>query len=83
MTQLHSASAAELLALHATREALPVQATRALIAHIEAWEPRLHATYAFDPEDAMAQAQLGIVQMTAACERMRPAPRPRALPPGA
>jgi Asp-tRNA(Asn)/Glu-tRNA(Gln) amidotransferase A subunit family amidase len=83
MTQLHSASAAQLLALYATREASPVEASRAVIAHIEAREPRLHDTYAFDPEDALAQAQLGVVQMAEACERMRPAQRSWPVPRGA
>lgn len=57
MAELHELSAAELLALYAKREASPLQATRAVIAHIEAWEPHLKATYAFDPEGALAQAR--------------------------
>ncbi len=54
---LHELSAAELLALYAKGEASPLEVTRAVIAHIEAWEPLLHATYAFDPEGALAQAR--------------------------
>jgi len=57
MAELQQLSAAELLALYAKREASPVEAARAVIAHIEAWEPQLRATYAFDPEGALAQAQ--------------------------
>ncbi|HMO44749.1 MAG TPA: amidase [Rubrivivax sp.] len=57
MSGLHDLSAAELLALYAKREASPLEATRAVIAHIEAWEPHLRATYAFDPEGALAQAR--------------------------
>ncbi len=57
MTGLHQLGAAELLALYARREASPLEATRAVIAHIEAWEPHLRATYAFDPEGALAQAR--------------------------
>ncbi|MGL6113134.1 MAG: amidase family protein, partial [Rubrivivax sp.] len=57
MADLHELSAAELLALYAARHASPLEATRAVIAHIEAWEPHLHATYAFDPEGALAQAR--------------------------
>jgi aspartyl-tRNA(Asn)/glutamyl-tRNA(Gln) amidotransferase subunit A len=57
MAELHQASAAELLALYQAREASPLEATRAVITHIEAWEPRLKATYAFDPEGALAQAR--------------------------
>jgi aspartyl-tRNA(Asn)/glutamyl-tRNA(Gln) amidotransferase subunit A len=57
MPELQQLSATELLALYAKREASPLEATRAVIAHIEAWEPRLHATYAFDHEGALAQAR--------------------------
>ena len=54
---LEQRSAAELLALYARREASPLEAARAVIAHIQAWEPHLKATYAFDPEGALAQAR--------------------------
>jgi len=57
MADLQQLSAADLLALYAKREASPLEATRTVIAHIEAWEPRLCATYAFDPEGALAQAR--------------------------
>ena len=57
MAELHQLSAAELLALYAAREVSPLEATRAVIAHIQAWEPHLRATYAFDPEGALAQAR--------------------------
>ena len=57
MTELHELSAAELLALYASRQASPLEATRAVIAHIEAWEPHLRATYAFDAEGALEQAR--------------------------
>jgi aspartyl-tRNA(Asn)/glutamyl-tRNA(Gln) amidotransferase subunit A len=57
MAELHQASAAELLALYAKGEASPLEATRAVIAHIEAWEPHLKATYAFDPEGALAMGR--------------------------
>jgi len=57
MAELQQLSAAELLALYASGEASPLEATRAVIAHIEAWEPHLRATYAFDPEGALAQAR--------------------------
>jgi len=57
MADLHQLSAADLLALFAKGEASPLEATRAVIAHIEAWEPFLRATYAFDPEGALAQAR--------------------------
>jgi aspartyl-tRNA(Asn)/glutamyl-tRNA(Gln) amidotransferase subunit A len=57
MTALHQLSAGELLALYRRREASPVEATRAVLAHIERWEPHLQATYALDPEAALAAAQ--------------------------
>lgn len=56
MTALHELSAAELSALYRSGEASPVDAARAVIAHIGRWEPALHATYAFDPEGALRQA---------------------------
>ena len=36
---------------------VPVEATRAVLAHIERWEPSLKATYALDPEGALAAAR--------------------------
>ncbi len=57
MAELQLASAAELGALFAAREASPVEVARAVIAHIDAWEPQLCATYAFDPEGALAMAR--------------------------
>ena len=57
MAELQQLSAVELGALYARRAVSPVEATRAVIAHIEAWEPHLHATYAFDPEGALDMAR--------------------------
>ena len=34
-----------------------MEVTRAVLKHIAAWEPHLHATYALDAESAMAQAE--------------------------
>ena len=56
MADLHELSAAELSALYRSGEVSPVEAARAVIAHIGCWEPALHATYAFDPEGALRQA---------------------------
>ncbi len=56
MTPLHHASATELLAAYRDRSVSPVDATRAVLDRIAAWEPRLHATYALDADGAMAQA---------------------------
>ena len=57
MNKLHEMSAAELSAAYARRELSPVEVARDVIAHIERWEPQLCATYAFDPESALAMAR--------------------------
>src|SRR3954466_16222976 len=57
MTDLHALSAAELLDLYQRKAASPVEATRAVLARIDAWEPHLRATYALDPQGALAQAE--------------------------
>ncbi|MBL8326091.1 MAG: amidase [Rubrivivax sp.] len=56
MAELHSWSAAELSAAYRRGELSPVQATEAVLAHIARWEPRLHALYAHQPEQALAAA---------------------------
>lgn len=56
MADLHELSAAELSALYRNGAASPVEAARAVVAHIGRWEPHLKATYAFDPEGALRQA---------------------------
>ncbi len=58
MTQpLHQLSATELLAAYRAGTLSPVEVVRDTLAHIEACEPRLHATYALDAAGALAQAQ--------------------------
>jgi aspartyl-tRNA(Asn)/glutamyl-tRNA(Gln) amidotransferase subunit A len=57
MTALHELAATELLALYRRRELSPVEATRAVLERIAAWEPHLHATYALDADAALAQAR--------------------------
>jgi len=57
MPALHDLSAAELLLAYADRSLSPVDATRAVLDRIAAWEPHLHATYALDAEGALAQAR--------------------------
>ena len=57
MTALHELSAQDLSAAYARGDASPVEATQAVIAHIQRWEPRLCATWAFDPDGALAMAQ--------------------------
>jgi Asp-tRNA(Asn)/Glu-tRNA(Gln) amidotransferase A subunit family amidase len=56
-TPLADLSAAELAAAYARRELSPVEVARAVIARVEAWEPTLRATYAFDPQGALAMAR--------------------------
>src|SRR5262245_19292970 len=57
MTALHDLSAVELLAHYKSKKLSPVDVTGAVIARIEAWEPRLKALYAPDFEGARREAQ--------------------------
>ena len=52
MTTIHDMTAGELLAAYKTKKLSPVEAVDAVIARIEAWEPRLKALYAPDFEGA-------------------------------
>jgi len=55
--QLHNLSAVELLSAYRSKALSPVEVTRAVLAHIHAWEPHLRATYALDGDMAMTQAE--------------------------
>lgn len=57
MTIIHDMSAAELLAAYKTRKLSPVEAVDAIIARIEAWEPRIKALYAPNFEAARKEAK--------------------------
>ncbi len=57
MPELHDLSAVELLAAYQSKAVSPVEVTRDVLAHIAAWEPQLHATYALDAEAALRQAE--------------------------
>jgi Asp-tRNA(Asn)/Glu-tRNA(Gln) amidotransferase A subunit family amidase len=57
LSPLHTLSAAELARAFAAHELSPVEVTRAALARIEAFEPRLHALYAPQPEAALAAAR--------------------------
>ncbi|MCA0244665.1 MAG: amidase [Proteobacteria bacterium] len=57
MSALHELSAQALSALFGRGEASPVEAAQAVIAHVERWEPKLHALWQFDPEGALAMAR--------------------------
>ncbi|MDP2375819.1 amidase [Reyranella sp.] len=48
MTHIHDMSAVELLAAYKSKKLSPVEAVDAVIARIEAWEPKLKALYAPD-----------------------------------
>ncbi len=54
---LHNLSAHELLRAYRTRALSPVEVTQAVLTHIDAWEPHIHATYLLRPEMALAQAR--------------------------
>jgi aspartyl-tRNA(Asn)/glutamyl-tRNA(Gln) amidotransferase subunit A len=49
--------ASRLLEAYARKKVSPVEVTKAVIARIEAYEPRLQALYAFDPEAALENAK--------------------------
>ena len=57
-TALHDLAATELLDLYRRKSLSPVEATEAVLARIARWEPSLKATYALDPEAALAAARL-------------------------
>ncbi|MFO1085376.1 MAG: amidase [Reyranellaceae bacterium] len=58
MTSIHDMTAVDLLAAYETRKLSPVDAVDAVIARIEAWEPKLKALYAPDFEGARKEARL-------------------------
>lgn len=55
-TSLADAGAAALAAAYARREVSPVEVAAAVVARIEACEPRLHALYAFDRDAVLSAA---------------------------
>jgi aspartyl-tRNA(Asn)/glutamyl-tRNA(Gln) amidotransferase subunit A len=57
MADLLNLDAMQLTQAFARREATPVDVTRALIAHLQRWEPHIAATWAFEPEEALAMAR--------------------------
>jgi Asp-tRNA(Asn)/Glu-tRNA(Gln) amidotransferase A subunit family amidase len=54
---LNELGAAELGALYRRAELSPVEVARAVVAHVQRCEPLLHATWAFDAEQALAMAR--------------------------
>ncbi|MEG2797994.1 MAG: amidase, partial [Pseudomonas sp.] len=57
MTDLHDLTAAQLLERFASRQLSPIDYYDHLLAHIDRWEPKIRALYAFDPEQVRQQAQ--------------------------
>ena len=56
MPEIYDLSAAELLDLYRKHALSPIEATRAVLAHIERWEPTLRATYRLAPDAALKAA---------------------------
>ncbi|MFM2343279.1 MAG: hypothetical protein RLZZ592_2932 [Pseudomonadota bacterium] len=57
MTALHQLSAADMVDGFRTARLSPVEVTQAVLDHIVRCEPQLHATWALDPEGALAMAR--------------------------
>jgi Asp-tRNA(Asn)/Glu-tRNA(Gln) amidotransferase A subunit family amidase len=57
MSEIHELSASQLGRGYRDGTLSPLEVARALIAHLERWEPHLHATWAFDAEAALAMAR--------------------------
>jgi Asp-tRNA(Asn)/Glu-tRNA(Gln) amidotransferase A subunit family amidase len=64
MAELHQLDASQLTALYRARKASPVEAVRAVIAHIERVEPKLQALYAYAPEAALTAARASEARWT-------------------
>jgi aspartyl-tRNA(Asn)/glutamyl-tRNA(Gln) amidotransferase subunit A len=57
MPGLHELSAGELLDLYRRGATSPVEVALGLIEHVARWEPHVHALYAHEPEQVLAQAR--------------------------
>jgi len=57
MSEIHELSAARLAALFEQRSLSPVEAAKALLARIDAWEPKINAMYRVLGERALEQAK--------------------------
>ena len=57
MTPPYDLSAIDLLAAYASKALSPVEVTRSVLAHMHQWEPHLHATWALEGDEALAQAE--------------------------
>ena len=57
MAAIHELSAAQLSAAYASGELSPVEAARACLARLDAWEPGINAMYRVDRDGALEQAR--------------------------
>jgi aspartyl-tRNA(Asn)/glutamyl-tRNA(Gln) amidotransferase subunit A len=57
MAALHELSAVALHAAYQRKTLSPLEVTQALIGHVQRWEPHIAATWAFEPEVALAMAR--------------------------
>jgi aspartyl-tRNA(Asn)/glutamyl-tRNA(Gln) amidotransferase subunit A len=57
MPPLHAFGAAQLARAYAAGELSPVDVAQAVVAQVQACEPQLHATWDFDPAEALAMAR--------------------------
>ena len=57
VTPLHDLSAVDLIAGFRAKQFSPTEVLEDVLAHVAAWEPRLQALYAFDPDGARAMAR--------------------------
>jgi aspartyl-tRNA(Asn)/glutamyl-tRNA(Gln) amidotransferase subunit A len=57
MAALHARSAAQLARAYAAGELSPVDVAQAVVAQVQRCEPHLHATWAFDPTEALTMAR--------------------------
>ena len=57
MARPHELTAWEMAAAFRRRELSPVEATRALLARVESWEPRINAMYRLSADLALEQAR--------------------------
>jgi aspartyl-tRNA(Asn)/glutamyl-tRNA(Gln) amidotransferase subunit A len=57
LAELHDLTALELIEGYRSRRFSPSEAVAAILAHVERWEPSLHATYLLDPDRALKDAE--------------------------
>ena len=57
MTAIHDLSASELSAAYGRGDLSPVEVTRAVLEHIDRWEPKVNAMYLLHREPALAAAR--------------------------